>query len=87
LKRLTLRPGRRLAELSDVRLPTSELDELTIAYIKQERSALAGLFDLLESSARVCRDDQEKIARVREKLAKIDALLAALGVKPSVSRH
>jgi hypothetical protein len=78
-------------ELSDLKLDhiscTSELDELRIAYIRQERNSLAGLLDLLESSPRCTKDDQQTIARVRGRLAKIGTLLAAVGLEPSVTRH
>jgi hypothetical protein len=78
-------------ELSDLKLDhiscTSELDELRIAYIRQERNSLAGLLDLLESSPRCTKDDQQTIARVRGQLAKIGTLLAAVGLEPSVTRH
>ena len=78
-------------ELSDLKLDhiscTSELDELGIAYIRQERNSLAGLLDLLESSPRCTKDDQQTIARVRGQLAKIGTLLAAVGLEPSVTRH
>jgi len=78
-------------ELSDLELDhiscTSELDELRIAYIRQERNSLAGLLDVLESNPRCTKDDQQTIARVRGQLAKIGALLAAVGLEPSVTRH
>ena len=66
---------------------TSELDELRIAYLRQERNSLVGLLDLLESSPRCTKDDQQTIARVRWQLAKIGTLLAAVGLEPSVTRH
>jgi hypothetical protein len=65
----------------------SELDELRIAYIRQERSSLANLLDLLESIPQCSKDDQQAIARAREQLAKIDALLSAVALEPSVNHH
>ena len=71
--------------LDDIR-GVSELDELQVAHIKQEKDTAAALIDLLESGSHRGKTIQQKIARAREPLARIDELLA-FGLKHGLTQH
>jgi hypothetical protein len=65
----------------------SELNELKITHIKQERNFLAGLIDLLDNCRNPADEREQTIARARRQLRRIDAMLAALEISPSIALH
>ena len=64
-----------------------ELDELRIAYFRQEQNSLVDVLDLVESSPLLAKNVQQIIVRTRVQIAKVAALLAAVRLEPSVTRH